>query len=100
MINIIKVTGNSLSPFFLPGDFVITFMGKKTLSNLQPGDMVIFDHPEYGTLIKIVKDHLTNSSSLVVEGSNPDSTSSHKLGPIPYNAVRGKVIYSVKQHRS
>ena len=97
MIKIVKVTGNSLSPFFLPGDYVLCVKGWKTASSLKPGDLVVFDHSDHGTFIKFVKDNLATDSIIFVEGSNPESISSHKLGPIPYRDIHGKVIYSFRQ---
>ena len=99
MIKITKVTGNSLSPFFLPGDFVVLTTNPKTRSNLTQVDVIVFDHPDFGSLIKFVKENNHREKTLIVQGSNPESISSHKLGPIPYSAIHGKVIFSIKQRR-
>ena len=97
MIKIIKVTGNSLSPFFLSGDFVFINTSQRVNKKLQPDDIVVFNHPVHGRLIKrVVVNHL-ESERIEVSGYNEDSVSSHKLGLIPYSAIIGKVIYRIQQ---
>lgn len=97
MIKIIKVTGASLSPFFLHGDYVLTVANPKRWFRLKPGDVVVFDHPDHGTMIKFVKENKVDTSTLFVIGTNPNSISSHKLGPIPYSSLIGKVIFPIMQ---
>ena len=58
---------------------------------------MVFNHPVYGRLIKRVVVNNSQSENIKVSGYNEDSVSSHKLGPIPYSAIIGKVIYQVKQ---
>lgn len=86
------VIGNSLSPFFLPGDFVIILKSLSVFRNLLPGDTVVFTHPVYGQLIKTVLSNDTGIQSVQVKGTHPDSISSAKLGNIPYHQLLGKVI--------
>lgn len=97
MIKIIKVAGNSLSPFFLSGDFVFINTSQRVCKKLQPDDTVVFNHPVYGRLIKRVVVNNSQSENIEVSGYNEDSVSSHKLGLIPYSAIIGKVIYQVKR---
>ena len=97
MIKIIKVTGDSLSPFFLSGDFVLINTSQRVSKKLQPDDIVVFNHPDYGRLIKRVVVNNPESEIIKVSGYNEDSVSSHKLGHIPYSAIIGKVIYQVKR---
>jgi len=100
MLKIIKVTGNSLSPFFLPGDFVLVRQKTSIYRYIQAGSTVVFDHPDYGRLIKHVQSNDPNSETLIVVGSQEESISSHKLGPIPYSSVFGKVIFHFKKPRT
>ena len=100
MLKIIKVTGNSLSPFFLSGDFAIIRTSHRQFKNLKEGDSVVFLHPEYGQLIKLILDNYPDSECLKVTGSHKDSISSQKLGLIPYSDLLGKVIFHIKQTRS
>ena len=100
MIKIVKVTGSSLSPFFFPGDYVVLTTLPFTKLKLKQGDIIVFDHPDLGSLIKFVKENNHQDNTLYVEGVNPESISSHKLGPIPYSAVDGKVIFTIKRRRA
>ena len=100
MLKVIKVTGNSLSPFFLSGDFVLVSTFYRHFKNLKEGDSVVFNHPEYGQMIKFIVTNYPDSEHFKVAGSNENSISSHKLGLIPYSDLIGKVIFHIKQTRS
>jgi len=99
MLKIIKVTGNSLSPFFLPGDYVLVSNYRPGYQYLQSGTVVVFHHSEYGRMIKRINTNYSENKNLKVEGSHENSISSHKLGLIPYSDLIGKVIFHIKQPR-
>ena len=99
MLTIKKVTGNSLSPFFLPGDFVLLYTWFRGFSSLKPGDLVVFTHPEIGQMIKYVKTNDPENAVILMAGTYSDSISSHKLGPIPYTSILGKVILPIRKAR-
>lgn len=67
-------------------------------SSPRAGDIVAFRHPEIGLLIKKVEQALPGA--LFVLGSHPDSVDSRKFGPIPSEAVLGKVIVHVRRRRT
>ena len=50
MIKLIKVTGQSLSPEYREGDYVMIVTVPFFV--FKPGNTVVFEHPAYGTLIK------------------------------------------------
>ena len=100
MLKIIKVTGNSLSPFFLPGDYVLVSTYRPGYKNLQAGTVVVFHHSKIGRLIKRVHTNYPLTENLKVAGSHENSISSHKLGLIPYSDLIGKVIFHIKQPRT
>jgi hypothetical protein len=97
MLKIKKVTGNSLSPFFLPGDYVLLNSCSRAHSSLKPGDVIAFNHPDIGQTIKFVKENDPQRAVLRVAGSDKNSISSHKLGPVPYSSVIGKVILPIRK---
>jgi len=97
MLKFIKVTGNSLSPFFLQGDYVLVRTFRPSYKNLQVGDFVVFHHSEFGRLIKQVHTIYPETKTLKVIGTHEKSISSHKLGLIPYSDLIGKVFFHVKQ---
>ena len=100
MLKIIKVTGSSLSPFFLPGDYVLVNTYRPGYKNLLAGNVVVFQHTEFGRLIKRVHSNFPGTENLKVSGSHENSISSHKLGFIPYSDLIGKVIFHIKQPRT
>jgi phage repressor protein C with HTH and peptisase S24 domain len=100
MLKILKVTGNSLSPFFLPGDYVLISTFRPGYKYLQSDTVVVFHHSEFGRLIKRVHTNYPETKNLKVVGSHENSISSHKLGLIPYSDLIGKVIFQIKKPRT
>ena len=97
MLKILKVTGNSLSPFFLPGDYVLVLRSPRRFKNLSPGDFVVFIHTEYGRLIKQVIHNYPAQAFIETEGIHPDSISTHKIGSVQYENIIGKVHRRVRR---
>ena len=92
MIQLMKVTGESLSPFYLDGDYAVILKIPFFLRRLKPGDFIVFSHPVYGRLIKQVGRVIPEDDELFVSGSHPESTDSRSFGAIPRKWVTGKVI--------
>lgn len=97
MLQILKVSGNSLSPAFNEGDFVLAAKIPFVISGLRPGDVVVFRHPEFGTLIKRI-DHLSaGGDEIYVIGTQENSVDSRQFGPIKKEDVAGKVILHIRK---
>lgn len=88
MLSFFKVKGKSMSPFFNDGDYVLSF--SKNKKNLNIGDIIIFEDPVHGRLIKKISSKEENG--LKITGSHPESINSNSLGIIPYSNVIGKVV--------
>jgi hypothetical protein len=99
MLRIIKVAGNSLSPFFLSGDFVVLFNSQLLKQAYRAGDAIVFNHASHGILIKIVSMYDPDQQAYFVKGYHPESTNSDTLGLIPHQNVLGKVIWHIKRPR-
>ena len=96
MLKIIKVTGESLSPFYLPGDYVLIGNCPRLLSKITEGDTIVFSHSTYGLLIKEVSGVNQQLRHYIIKGSHPLSIDSGKLGPISFSEIHGKVILHFK----
>ena len=96
MIKIIKVTGESLSPFFLPGDYVLVKKFSYHFGSIREGDIVVFTHPSYGLMIKEIDRINSELGQIHVKGSHPLSVDSSKIGPIASAAILGKVVWHIK----
>ena len=92
MIQILKVTGESLSPFLLEGDFVVVSKIPFVLRRIRAGDIVVFKQPGYGTLIKKVDHFSTDGNEIFVLGTHPESTDSRQFGPLYRRQLIGKVV--------
>lgn len=80
-------------PVYQEGDFVVLATSSFLFGRLKSGDIVVFTHHIYGTMIKKV---LSIDSDLInVGGTNIHSLDSRKLGPIDRHMLLGKVIWHI-----
>lgn len=62
---------------------------------IQPGDIVLFQHPTHGKLIKRVERLEVGGTAVYVLGTNSDSIDSRDFGAVPRSLVLGKVILHI-----
>lgn len=102
MIQIIRVTGSSLSPDFQEGDFVvivkIPFL--LHLKRIKPGDVMVFNHPDYGVMMKRVQRISAADGEIFVLGTHPSSVDSRQFGPIRQGNLIGKVIWHISRKQA
>jgi nickel-type superoxide dismutase maturation protease len=95
MFRMIKVTGESLSPLFHEGDYVLISTIPFVVKRVKAGDTILFQHPSYGTLIKQVEWVDSEDGELSVTGIHPNSVDSRRFGPIRREDVIGKVLWHI-----
>ena len=100
MLKIIKVAGNSLSPFFLPGDYVLIGKNIWSAKGYVPGDFIVFNHPVNGLMIKKVLSIDPAANTFEVAGTHPLSVDSSSLGRIQRRDILGKVLWHIKKPRT
>jgi len=83
-----------MSPVILAGDFVFAF--KRLLTSYRKGDTVVVHHPQLGNVIKRVCEIEPHKGVRLV-GENELSTTSEELGWQKEEAIRGRVIFHIKQ---
>ena len=93
LLQIIKIDGHSLEPDYQEGDYVLVSNIPLLLHGVRPGDVVVFDHPQNGNVIKRVERLENNGRSAFVVGTHPGSIDSRDYGAIPLNWIGGKVIW-------
>jgi signal peptidase I len=100
MFRILKISGDSLVPYLTDGDFVLTSKIPIRFNLLKVGDIVAFQHPNFGLLIKRIDliDRITKQYFLL--GTQPNSIDSRVLGLIDEQDLVGKVLYRVRNRRS
>jgi len=97
MLRLLKVSGQSLTPGFQEGDFVIIVKIPLFLHPYKIGDVVVFTHPLYGNMIKRVQTVSVQNKEVFVTGSHPNSMDSHQFGAIRQTSILGKVIWHIKK---
>jgi len=92
MLRIYKVTGTSMLPEYREGDFVLTSKIPAWVRGVRSGDVIVFQHPLYGRLIKQVQQHDRQRDEITVRGLNDASVDSRDFGPLRARNVAGVVI--------
>jgi nickel-type superoxide dismutase maturation protease len=95
MLRVIKVTGDSLSPEYQEGDYVVVATIPFFLNRIRVGDVIVFRQPTYGTLIKKVAQVEKTSNQFFVVGAHPNSVDSRQFGPVARQALIGRVIWHI-----
>ncbi len=97
MLRLLKVSGSSLSPTYQEGDFVLVAKIPSLFEAINRGDVFVFRHDTYGTMIKEV-DHVSpNGDKIYVAGAHENSMDSKRFGPIRKGDLIGKVIWHIKK---
>ncbi len=91
MFRILRIQGESMSPEYQAGDFVLI----RRTSQPKAGDVIVFHNQLYGTLIKKVE-KITDDGIYVI-GTGEHSLDSRRLGPVNPDKVLGKVIWHIKR---
>ena len=98
MLRLLKVRGESLWPDFHEGDYVISAGVPFPVRRIKPGDVIVFDQPGYGTLLKRVHRVLQDGGAYDVRGTQVVSSDSRDFGPVPRTRVSGKVIWHIRSN--
>ena len=96
MLKIVKVSGRSLYPEYQHGDFLIVSKFPMLFS-IKKDDMIVFQDPIYGRMVKKVSDVDRKNRKYFVLGFDPDSLDSRQLGWITRNQVKGKVLFHIRR---
>jgi signal peptidase I len=97
LIRFFRVSGQSMQPLLNEGDLALALDWYWLAGPLKPGDMVVFRHALYGTLVKQVEQLLTDDRRLTVRGTRAVSLDSQEFGPIARADVLGKVVWRVRR---
>jgi signal peptidase I len=97
MLKLLKISGDSLQPVYQEGDFVVVSKIPLLFGTLRRGDIIVFRHQVYGTLVKIVDNIVPDEDEIYVVGTHENSVDSRRLGAISPRDVVGKVIWHIKK---
>lgn len=93
-LRVYKIRGNSLSPVYRDGDFVLC----ARLHHPAIGQVIVFDLPGFGRLIKRIE-RIEADDTLTVRGDDIDSVDSRTFGPIDPATVCGRVVWHIARNR-
>jgi signal peptidase I len=97
MIRFFRVKGQSMLPELTGGDLVLATDWYWLVGGPRPGDRVVFQHTDYGILVKLVDEVRPAQGQLTVRGTRPVSLDSQEFGPIAIDWLLGKVIWVIKK---
>ena len=97
MLKLFKVSGDSLLPAYRDGDFVLASKIPYLFSAVQGGDVVVFRHQVYGTMIKVIDSIIPDTGEIRVVGIHDHSVDSREFGSIRRRDILGKVIWHIKR---
>lgn len=86
-----RIAGASMEPA-LPDKSIALFRARKSV---KQGDVVLVDHPEFGVIVKRVRDTDSNGGAWL-EGTSPASTSAERLGYVSPDRIRGVLLLRVR----
>lgn len=90
MLQVFKISGDSLYPFYKNGERVVCRkVFRKT--NIKVDDTVVFEKNNYGMMIKKVKK--VEDNAYFVEGTNPYSIDSRDFGNLGHKEIKYKVLF-------
>ena len=97
MLRFIKISGNSLSPEYQEGDFVLIATMPRFLYSVRQGDLFVFRHPLFGTMVKKVHRISADANQIYVIGTHENSIDSRQFGPVRKDELIGKVIWHIRR---
>lgn len=97
MLKIVRVSGDSMQPSLLDGDFVVVLTWPKKA--LRTGQVVVVTCPHLGILIKRVQEILPNGEFFLSGDNTAASLATEKMGRFNSQGVIGKVLCCVRRPR-
>lgn len=99
MFRVIMVTGESLSPSYQEGDYVVLTTIPFLLRRLKAGDTIVFRNDIYGLMVKQVEEIDNEQGRVSVVGIHPNSVDSRHFGAIKRQDIMGKVIWHIPRQK-
>jgi nickel-type superoxide dismutase maturation protease len=96
MLRLLRISGDSLTPEFQHGDFVLVSKIPFLFSPPTPGNVVAFHQPGYGLLIKRIQ-AINPDGGVMVSGSHPESVDSRVFGAVRPSDLLGRVIWHIRK---
>lgn len=93
MFSVFRVKGDSMSPQINNGEYVVTFTW--IFFKPWPGLRVVYHHPNYGVILKMVVDVNRKKKTFSSQGLNASSVEAKNLKNTPIANIKGFVIWQL-----
>ena len=97
MIRIIRVEGESMSPEYNDGDYVLISRLPLLLRRIKVSDVLVFNSKKYGVLIKKVSQIDTFHRIIFFAGLNKKSLTTEQIGAVEKKDIIGSVLLHFKK---
>lgn len=87
---IVRVDGVSMGSV-LPHRTLALFRRRRRVTK---GDIVLVEHPEFGTIVKCVAE-VSKTGSYLLRGTSPASTSQKRLGSVEGEHIKGVLVFRI-----
>ena len=87
-----RVAGKSMSPILNDGDYVVTKLLLPE-DRLEVDDVVVFDHPDVGPVIKSIKKIIDKNAQFC--GQSPLSIGSDEMGWIGRDRIKSRLVVTL-----
>jgi len=97
MFKIIKVEGESMSPVYNDGDYVLTIRFPLLLRRIKVSSVLVFKSKGHGVLIKKVSQIDPERRVFFFTGLNKKSLTTEQIGAVGEKDIIGSVIFHFKK---
>jgi len=100
ILKLVKVKGDSMSPLFLHGDYLLLTDFPSPTFWMKQGRIIVFNSERYGLLVKRVAKIDKHKKVFWAEGMNPYSVTTEQMGENSFLTVKGTVLWCFQQKRA
>jgi phage repressor protein C with HTH and peptisase S24 domain len=96
MISILKIQGESMSPLYMEGDYLIVARPFRR-SSIIPGKNIIFQHDKYGLIVKTITSVDIVRQIFHSKGLNKNSITDQEIGETPFRNIKGLPLFHIRK---
>lgn len=100
ILKLVKVKGDSMSPLFLHGDYLLLTDFPTPTFWIRKGKFIVFHSEQYGLLVKRIAKIDKHKKVFWAEGMNPYSITTEQMGENDFSSVEGRVLWCFQQKKS
>ena len=97
MFRILRIEGESMTPEFNDGDYVLVQRLALLFRRIKTGSTVVFNTGKYGILIKKVSAADKKNRKYFFAGTSPKSLTTEQIGTVDERDIIGSVLFHFRK---